>query len=298
MILRKLGLVLLLLPLVGFSTLLTAGAQGLSATPVTGSGPIGVLTTFPVDVLPGPHAEVWFLRMTLDPGGLLPPNPQSGPTLIYVERGEITLVSNQTVTVSPARETATLEAVSASPEAAEFQTVLHTGESALVSGGATLAAKNDADQPATFLALLMFSALDEASESGEDTQEPVGLTTKGISVANAEFPAVPGTIVIERIQVAAGETLQSEPTFILGTIGLELGALEQGSAKVTFTTRSSWLWPNMLGGDLQELQPLDLTATAVLTDGDGYSTANGWSSWTVTSAEPLVVLRAVITIDV
>jgi hypothetical protein len=282
----------LLVGLLPLTPLLTTSAQGLPATPVPGSAPTGVLAEFPIDALPTPHAEVWFLRMGLEPGGSLPAGKLIGPVVAHVESGELTVVTDRPVTVSTAGETASPGAAAASPAAEGVETVLRPGESVLVDDGATLTASNNGDEPTTFLIVLMYAAEREEG-SGEGGGEPIGLTQQGISVATAEFPAGPGTLTMERVIVEPGDTLESDSGRGLGIGGVDLGAVEQGSAGVTFEMGSSWLWPDILN-EFQDRQPIDPGATIELTAGDGYSTYDGSSTWTVTGDEPLVLIRVVV----
>ena len=149
---------LLVAVLLALMPLLVTSAQELPATPVPGSVPTGVLAEFPIDALPTPHAEVWFLRMGLEPGGSLPAEKQTGPVVVYVESGVLTLLSDRPLTASTAGEVATPSAVEASPVANGFETALQPGESVLIDDGTTLTATNQGDAPTTFLIVLMYAA--------------------------------------------------------------------------------------------------------------------------------------------
>ncbi len=281
--------------LLGLTSVLSANAQeGLApATPVPGTAPLGVLATFSIPELPTPHAEVWFLRMGLEPGGWLPGDVQAGPTVVYVEIGELTLGTDRAVTRAGDAADATPDAAAASPSGAELETIVRAGESALIDDGTTLSVKNSTNEPATFLVLYMFSAMREG-EGGNTGFEPIGLSQRGVSVAAADFPVRPGTITMERVQVAPGETVESDSGHGRGINGLELGAIEQGTAETTFLTGSTWLWPQILVR-FGDRQPVDPGATIALATNDGYATFDGSATWTVTSTDPLIVLRAVIT---
>lgn len=217
-------LVVLLLALAPLPTT----AQGQPATPDPAAAPIGVLAQFPIAALPTPHAEVWFLRMALAPGGLLPAEKQIGPVAAYVESGVLTLVSDQPVLVSPGG-TGTPVAAAATPTAGGFVVALRPGESALISDGATLMVRNDAAAPTTFLVVVAYAA-EREGEAGQGA-EPVGLTQQGVSIAAAEFPAGPGRLAIERVEVKPGEMAASDTGHGMGIGGLELGAIEQGRPK-------------------------------------------------------------------
>ncbi len=280
---------LLAVVLLGLTSVLAASAQEgpAPATPVPGTAPLGVLATFSLPELPTPHAEVWFLRMGLEPGGSLPADMQIGPTVVYVESGELTLGTDRPITTP-----ATPGAAAASPSAMEIETIVRTGDSVLIGDGTRLSARNTTNEPATFLAVFMFSGTREGEEE-ESGLEPVGLSQRGISVAAAELPTGPGTITMERVQVAPGETMESDSGHGLGIDGLELGAIEQGTAETTFQTGSSWLWPQMLV-EFHDRQPIDPGATIDVVAADGYSIFDGSATWAVTSTDPMIVLRVVI----
>jgi hypothetical protein len=278
--------------LLAIAALPTASAQGLPATPVPGEAPTGVLAQFPIAELPTPHAEVWFLRMGLEPGGSLPAGKQIGPVVGSVESGELTLVSDRPVTVSTAGNTGTPTAMAATPEADEYETVLQPGDSVLVNDGVSFTAMNNTSEPTSFLMIFTYEA-EREGELGEGGGEPVGFTQQGISIATAEFPAGPGTLTMERIVVEPGDTVASDSGHGMGIGGIDLGAVEQGSADVSFEMGSSWRWPNILNQS-EEREPIDPGTTTKLMAGDGYSTYDGSSTWVVTSDEPLIVLRVVI----
>ena len=293
MAIPRLTLVLGLAVLLGSLPLVSTKALEIRATPVPHSGPIGVLAEVTIPELPTPHAEVWFLRWVLAPAGSMPAEMQIGPTVIYVEQGSLTLITDRVVSVAASGEMASPTAAQSSPAATEFETTLRPRDSVLITDGTTLAARNDSDEPVTFLALLMFSAVRETT-AGTIAAEPVGLSQQGISAAPAEFPGRPGTVTMERILLDSGGTLESDSGNGMGVGGLDLGAIEGGSADATFSVGSSWLWPNILE-EFDDRQPIDPGATLQLTAGDGYSTYDGLSSWTVTSEDPLVLLRVLIT---
>jgi hypothetical protein len=291
---------LLVVVLLGLMPMLTISAQELPASPVPGSAPTGVLAEFEIDELPTPHAEVWFLRMGLAPGGSLPPDTQIGPVLVYVESGVLTLVSDRPVTGSAAGQVATPGAGDASPVAPGFETVLPPGASAIVNEGTSLTAMNQGDAPATFLLLLMYAA-EREGEVGEGTSEPVGLTQQAISVGTAEFMPAPATVTFERILVEPSGTMtgadETPEGMGRGWMGIELGAIETGSAEVIFENRTlqNMTWPGMMTGAMSRPVQVPLTGTVQLETGDGYAAFNSTLSWTATGDEPLTVLRVVVT---
>jgi hypothetical protein len=63
--------------------------------------------------------------------------------------------------------------------------------------------------------------------------------------------------------IEPGDALESDSGHGMG-IGVDLGAIEQGSGEATFEMGSSWLWPNILN-EFQDRQPTDPGATIALT---------------------------------
>ena len=98
---------------------------------------------------------------------------------------------------------------------------------------------------------------------------------------------------MERVATEPGGTLESDSGHGMGIDGVDLGAIEQGSAEVTFEMGSSWLWPGILH-ESQDRKPIDPGASLDLTEGDGYSIFDGSATWTVTSDEPLILLRVTV----
>lgn len=273
-------LALALLPSMG-------AAQGMGpmpATPVPGEAPTGVLAQFTVDPLPTPHAEVWFLRMQLDPGGSLPEGAQIGPVVVYIESGQLTLTSDVAPEVAGA---STAVAGDMATPAGMQQVVLETGGSAMVPAGTMLAASNEGDQPVTFLVAMAYAA--ELEGTVEEEGEPVGLSQMLLSAGGVEFPPMSGQITIERVEIAPDE-LSGE----MRMAGIELGVVEQGQAAVTFMAldTGAMLWPGILNGDTENSR-VSMTGSATLTAGDGYSSGNAGITW-LPMGDTVTVLRVVV----
>lgn len=246
-------------------------------------GPVGVLAEFQLDELPTPHAEVWFLRMQLEPDGSLPESPQIGPVVVYVESGQLTLESDVELAVDT-DETARFDET-ATPDGMQ-RTVLETGNSAMIPAGAVLSANNASDEPVTFLVVMMYAA--ELEGTMEETGEPVGLTQSLLSAGRTEFPPITGKVTIERVEIPA-----DEPTTGMLMAGVELGVVEQGQGIVTFTSfeRNTMIWPNVMEAYSDSVN-LQLTGSTELTAGDGYVTAGTATMW-IPMGDPIVVLRVV-----
>lgn len=245
-------------------------------------GPVGVLAEFDVAELPTPHAEVWFVRMQLEPDGTLPESPQIGPVAVYVEAGELTLETDVEIEAKVASGGAS---TGATPNAA-IRTVLGAGESAMIPAEAMLAARNASEEPVTFLVVMMYAA--ELEGTMQETGEPVGLTQSLLSAGGVEFSPMPGKVTIERVEIAPDEL-----TTGMQMAGIELGVVEQGQAMVTFTSldTGTMTWPGIQEAYADNVR-VPMTGSAQLSAGDGYVTAGTAMMW-LPMGDPAVVLRVV-----
>jgi len=246
--------------------------------------PQGVLAEFQIAELPTPHAEVWLVRMRLDPGGSLPEAAQVGPVITYVETGQLVIETDVTVEIN-AVETARQD-VTATPDSAH-RTVLESGSSASIPANARMSVRNDGDSPVTFLMVMMYAAEREAGLM-EQGGEPVGLTQSLLSVGTVEFPPIPGNVTIERVTFAPDKPVVSQ-----NMAGIELGVVERGHAQVTFADvrPNTLIWPGIMNA-YPEQEPLMMTGATTLEAGDGYSTASSIATWIV-PGEPVEVLRVI-----
>lgn len=271
---------------------LVATAQGMPpipATPVPGEAPVGVLAEFTVPELPTPHAEVWFLRMQLVPGGSVALGVQAGPSMIYVEWGAITMTSDGPVT--PGTAGATPGAAGDHELAAEA--------SAMVDTGTTLSFRNDGDASTSVLLLSMYAAEMESADQGS-YPEPVGLTQGGVSIGTAEFMPIPATVTMERVVLQPGDIVEPEMSAgdmeMPGYLGMELGAIETGQADVMleYTGMANLTWDGMLRGEMSRPETVPFTHNVELGTGDAYAFGGSTLTWTNTGDEPLTILRVVI----
>jgi hypothetical protein len=202
------------------------------ATVVPAEQPTEVLALVSVDALPSPHAEVWFLRFMLEPGGSLPLDVQIGPTVMAVEAGVLTLVTDQPVEIDGAT-------------AATTETVASAGQVVYVHKGTALAARNDGDVSVSVLTLLTFSGVVEVEQqqaTGDTPQaEPIGFTQMPIGLTAAEFPEGPGTITIERVVLDPNATARTD---VPG--GAIAGGIEQGGVTVTVNSGNGFVWQDMM----------------------------------------------------
>jgi hypothetical protein len=256
-----------------------AAAQG--STPIViEEQPTGLLGQVYVDQLPVPHAEVWFIRFMLEPGGSLPLDVQIGPTVAVVESGEATLVTDRQVAIDG-------NMPMASPAAGDrsYETVATTGQVVYVREDTALSVRNDGDAPVSFLTLLTFSGVREVEAMEQQPEgtpaEPVGFTQQPLGVTRAEFPEGPGTITIERVVLDPNEAAR---TNVPG--GAVAGGVERGGVTVTAHSGDGFLWPDMMtplgpdGGD-QPPERIDLMGggTGDLAANDGFGFWDAGIDW-------------------
>ena len=275
-------LLLSLLPAYGVT------AQDIVATPVPGTVPVGVLAEFDIDELPGPHTEVWFMRFQLEPEGLLPVGTSPGPQVLYVEVGTIVVKAEGTVIPSD----------TVAVDTSEF--TLKPGDSLLVPRDVPVEVSNTADEPARFLVLLMYGGMDE-DQVQAGSEEPVGLTSAGITVGVAEFMPVPATLTMERVVVEPGETMQNIDLENLGPgpgwMGMDLGTVETGSADLLFEKQSidTIIWPAASPDSFPEPDRVRFTANGSVEQGESYAVYGSVVTFTNTGDEPLTILRVIVT---
>jgi hypothetical protein len=263
------------------------GMPPMPATPVPGEAPVGTLAEFNLRHLPTPHAEVWFIRMELEPGGKIPASPPIGPVILYVESGELSLTVDGFVMLPGADR---------AEEPGEM--TLATGDSLQLTQETSAELRNDSDAPVSFLMFMTYAA--EMEGEGAGGGEPTGLAQMGISVGIAEFMDVPATVRIERVVFEPGTTV--EPEMAAGEeempfyMGMDLGAVETGSAEVAleYTGMGNIYWPGMLDNQMGGREFVSMTTTLQMETGDAYAFHGSTLTWTVTGDEPLTILRVVI----
>lgn len=282
----------LLVLLLGFMPLMSASAQEAPATPVHGSAPVGVLAEFDIRELASPHAEVWFLRAQLEPNGSVPMGTQSGQTVLYVESGELT-VEAEGVVIDADRQV--VDAKAAAPIA------LDTNGSLMIASGTEARVLNASNARTTFLMLVMYSAMDEG-DGGEGMDQPVGLTQVGVSVGTAEFNPGPATLVMERVVVEPGASLQNvtfsgQDEMGPGWMGMDLGTLETGSADLLIEQQSlqNLIWPPMSPDQFSPPERVVLGASVSMEQGESYACYNSILTFTNMGDGPLTILRVIVT---
>jgi hypothetical protein len=249
-----------------------------------------------VPTLPGPPdpgVEVWFIRYTIDPGVTLPPSSDLGVSLIYVEQGDLTFTVEGT-TVKAVRPNATPQAVpTAGGTPADVR--LHTGETLLTGTGNRTGVQNASREPAIVLVLYVFSPLEEMQGTEGANATPTGQETgvgqQPLAAGGGALPEGPGTIVIERVEVRPGERTAEKTR-----LGIEVGAVEQGSARLTAIPPGALVWPWSKGADVDS-EPIFGSAPTerMLQTGDGYALPNGVEGFLFAEGNaPATILRAVV----
>jgi hypothetical protein len=280
-------IVIVALVLMPFAT----SAQGMPpvpATPVPGDAPTGILAEFNFRHLASPHAEAWFVRIGLEPGGSMPLQNEHGQIILYVESGELEMDIEGPVVLPGADRGQDLGEHTMLP-----------GDSLQMTPVASAILTNEGANPVTFLAFIMYPAETEG-EGEESMAEPIGMSQMAISIGSAEFDARPATVRIERVVLESGATADTPmgPTEIEmpGYMGMELGAVETGAADVEVTAASMahLAWPGMMMDPMVQPELVPLTANVHLEPGDAYAFHGSVQTWTSTGDEPLTVLRVVI----
>jgi hypothetical protein len=180
------------------------------------------------------------------------------------------------------------------PDASD--TTLRPTEGALIPDGTLMSMRNNSDQQARLLVLLVSSREQKTSVDGSDASpaaDASGVNVQQISSGHVTFPAWSGVLLIEREVVGTNRSAASSTHN-----GIEVGALEQGRAQVLFMIGSTLLQPGMLSipDDATPAAPVEIDAgsTNELAAGDSYSSLGSSLVWRSTGEEPLVVLRAVV----
>jgi hypothetical protein len=270
---------------------LVVGSWGTAAAQESTPAPDGVLAQATVASLPSPDAEVWFLRVTLEPGGSLPADEQIGPTLFVVESGTVTVGSDPPpILVQQGAGPAAMPVTESALAARDF---------AAVEGGTSLTLRNEGTEAASLLALFVIDPRLEGTGEEGSMEEPVGMTMTGIAVGHGAFPEGGGTLTIERVTIQPGDesaaSLQA---------GAEVGAVEQGTLLLNVSAGAGFVWPGMMAlatgadGEGEEAAPQRIEVQEqgefTLTANDGYALSNATATWEVTGDAPVTILRATV----
>jgi hypothetical protein len=197
------------------------------ATPSASPSAAGPLLRLTLDELPpGNVATIGATRVTYTPGGSLRAVAGSGPAVLFVETGSLTLRATDGPPPVIAR------AAAATPVAAPTggDTSLGTGDALVLPAGATVQIVNRGATPAVVLDLLAAGDARTEAETG---------TARGVLVRReATLPAAPVVVTFSRATIAPGErfpmppapvvtvlaTVERSQTFLLSGEGINRGA--------------------------------------------------------------------------
>lgn len=234
---------------------------------------------------------MWFIRGQMEPDGQLPLGVQSGQTVLYVEAGGLT-VEAQGVVITPDNQV--VDATVDAPIA------LEPGGSIMIVRDSDATLRNSSNQNVTFLMLTMFSAMDEG-QAGDQSDQPIGFASAGISVGTAEFMPGPATLIMERVVLDPGDSIQNVtlPADVQGIGpgwgGIDLGAIEAGSAEILFENQSfqNLIWPELNSDTMMGPDQVLLSGSVNVDAGESYASFNSILTFTNTGDEPLVILRVI-----
>lgn len=270
------------------------------ATPAPAA--VGELVRVAVPQLPGPPdpgVEVWLVRFVLDPGVVFPPSPDLGVGLQYVEQGDVTFVVEGSVEVVHAggvRES--IVGTAGTP----VELPLGPGDTLVSGSGTRTGFRVTGAAPASVLGFLVFSPIEEATAMQAEAEvTPVdqmsGVQPMLLSAGRGSLPEGPGTLVIERIVVAAGTRADVDRT-----TGVEVGNVEQGTIRLGLTTGEAFVWPDAASPapNTGSTGPETIATGSErdLESGDGYALPTGSTGfWQTQGSEPVTILRGVVQPD-
>lgn len=246
----------------------------------------GMLAAVRLERLAAKRIDTFFARYRFEAGGHTPAFERVGTALMAAESGTITLVSDDPVALRPAGD---IPAGTAAVPAEEI--VLTTGDAVLVPNEARMSLRNDTGEPASLLALIVYGPYHEFSYT-HPTELPgmTGVTRQVIGFSAGAFEEVPAILVIERDVVRPRGSAYSS-TYR----GMEIGAIDSGSARATFRSGTGWMTPNALRRTDLPVLPGDTQIPAgdivQLDASDGYVSLDGSITWRATGEQPLVILR-------
>ena len=264
MFVRLMALAVLLVTLIGGPT------PGLAqdATPIASNADptedeFTVLTAAAGPELPPDATFVALVRYTFAPGSASPIGPDPGPVLSYVEEGAIVATVDGPFEHRQADSPATPEAASG----AGGEVVVEAGASLFVPGGVSTQYRNEGDEPATVLVVMVFPF------------DPFGALTDtgGLSVEVlvsrelATLPDGPTAIVLARQTIAPGGGFDP-----LDSPGPVLAYIESG--RVTYTVAAGDSEVTRGGTEERRPEPVAEGEQVELEPGDSFAEEGGTTS--------------------
>lgn len=249
-----------------------------------------LLVALTLEAIPGKRLNTFFARYTFDAGGEAPAFARVGTALIMVESGAISLTSDDPVSLYRASE----PGQPSQTEVPAAGIILEPGDGALVPNGSRMGLRNDGGEPATLLMLVAYAPYLEFSYV-HPTELPgmTGITRRVIGFGAGAFEEAPAVMIIGR------EVVQPSGSAFSSTFGgIEIGAIESGSAMVSFRAGPNWMTPGVLDRADVPILPGETEVHAgdlvELGSSDGYVSTGSAITWRATGDRPLVILRGQI----
>ncbi len=260
----------LLLPTV----LLPSVSAAAQATPTPARSPNALSKSAVVGRLPT-DADVVFMHLVFAGKGATSQRQMSGTTLFLVTDGEITLTTDQSISLGPSGTLAT--PCSALPPG---DVPIRAGEGTVIGRDTTIAFENRSASGADVLLLQILPTAESATPEARASISGPGVETTLLGNARATFASSRGILIVERaVQPPASSSTSST------LMGVEIGEIESGGARVLFLRGSNYV-ESMGEKDVEANSRVDLTP------GDQYASLDGSLVWRAGDTEPLVVLRA------
>ncbi len=234
-------LIALVVALVSFALVGSPLALAQEATPASDAGGLTPLAQAVVEELPSAPAEIFFARLTLEPGAGFPFDPNDpGLALVYVETGVFTFLAATDVRVTRVVVAGTPVAEEVAVAGVEVE--LRQGDSAVFPPLVAGEARNTGAVPVVLLVAgivptgvpeaatpIMGTPGAEGTPLGEEAGSPAGLSFQGLAFGQVDqLPAGPAIIGIGRLTLGPGASIPPHPH-----PGLEFAVVEAGTASFT-----------------------------------------------------------------
>jgi hypothetical protein len=275
------------------ASLWIAVAAGFSPTVARAQPPAAQGTTLvkaEIAALPGPPdpgVEFWFFRLSVDAGGSFPSSPNLGVTVLLIETGSVTIEQRGAGEIIHAD--GTRQSLPTSTNSPQIEH-LAAGDALVTGSGSTTGLQNTSAQTATALVAEVFSPIEEVQTVATPISDLPGIRMQLLSVGRGSLPEGPGTLLIERVVVD-----QSEMAAEKGSLALEVGSVEQGTARLS-ATADVFIWPGSSSQQPKEDMLFGSAPTErVLQSGDGYALPNGIAGFVHAEGNaPATILRAIV----
>ena len=201
------------------------GADEISSTPL-------ITAQLDQGALPAPPAFLRLVRITLDPGAESPAHTHPGPEFGRIEAGTIAVTVNGPASI---KQRSAKEKDPFEPIESGKPITLDKGDQIIYPTGTTITFKNNGDDQAEVLALVILPASDGHPDLITYTEAtPTDESFAGVNseiLGDAIMTTIPGgnaTVTLDRIQLKAGQSLP-------GSINPVLFSVESGDCQFTIT---------------------------------------------------------------